>query len=601
MKELIAARYTRRGAIGVGALLLGGASARAAHARAPLSTFAEPTPLASPELVLSPGHFMKTLLRWGDPILPGGPRFDPRGISVSAVEKQFGYNCDYTAFFPLPRASNRSDRGVLTVNHEYTDGLTMFPSCDRLRAKMGLSEAETNIEIASHGVSVVEIARGERGWAPVLGALNRRITGSTPFDVTGPAAGHARLVTSADPTGLNVLGTLGNCAGGITPWGTMLSAEENFHQYFAGPPLADGPEAQSHQRYHVGVDIRFGWSRWHTRFDPRAEPREPNRFGWVVEIDPFDPAKKPVKRTALGRFAHECATCVASIGGEIVVYSGDDGPFEYLYKYVSNDTWKRGAPGGKLLDDGVLFVARFGSDGTMTWLPLVHGEGKLDAAHGFLSQADVLIEARRAADLVGATPLDRPEDVEIDPRTGAVLVALSRNDARTLDRVDAVSPRAPNRYGHLIALFPPRRDHAALKYRWEVLFLGGDPDLGGVYPDGVTAAGWLTNPDNMTVDPSGRLWIATDGQNALGRADGLHLLELGMPSKPRRFLSAPIGAEVTGPTFTPDGKTLFVSIQHPGEGTSFARPSTRWPDFDPDVPPRPSVIAIERDDGGPLG
>lgn len=609
LAELIELRLRRREALGLGVGLGLGAWLGLGPRRAQAAERADATPEPwretphdpSARLEVASGHRAQTLLRWGDPVAPHAPPFKPRAQSPGAAALQLGYNCDHLEFFPLPRGSGRSDRGLLAINLEYTEPTLMFPRCSELRAKIGLTEAEIAIEMMSHGVAIVEVARRDGRWSSLPGALNRRITAFTPIRLSGPAAGHVRLQTAADPTGATVLGTLSNCAGGVTPWGTYLTAEENVHQYFAGPPLTDGDEVEAHKRYRIGQDLRFGWSRWHERFNPRLTPREPNRFGWIVEIDPFDPSSMPVKRTALGRCFHECATVALAPSGQVVVYSGDDAPFEYLYKFVSRMRYTPGADTTTLLDEGTLYVARLEPDGGVEWRPLVHGVGLLDAAHGFRSQADVVIEARRAADLLGATPLDRPEDVEIDPKTGAVFIALSRNDARTDLRVDGANPRAPNRNGHILVIQPPGLDHASREGRWEILLLAGDPDKNGDY-SGVglpTPSGWLSNPDNLAIDPSGRLWIATDGQNGLGRADGLHLLTRG--TGPRRFLSAPIGAEVTGPAFTPDGTTLFVSIQHPGEGTSFDEPSTRWPDFHEGTPPRPSVVAIVRDDGGIVG
>ncbi len=600
LAELVEIRLRRREVLGLGALLaLGGP--RAVRAQTAAHPWAEVTHEPSARLEIASEHTVHTLLRWGDPVLPHAPPFTPRAQTPAAAAAQVGYNCDHLEFFPLPRGSGRSDRGLLAINHEYTEPTLMFPRCSPLRAKIGLTEAEMAVEMQSHGVSIVEIARKDGGWVPLMGALNRRITALTPMQVRGPAAGHVRLRTAADPTGATVLGTLSNCAGGVTPWGTYLTAEENIHQYFAGPPLEEGDEVEAHQRYRIGQDLRYTWSRWHERFDPRRTPREPNRFGWIVEIDPYDPGAMPIKRTALGRCFHECATVALAPSGQVAVYSGDDAPFEYLYKFVSRDRWAPGADPRSILDHGTLFVARLEPDGAVEWRPLVYGVGPLTADNRFRSQADVVIEARRAADLVGATPLDRPEDVEVDPATGAVYVALSRNDARTDARVDGPNPRAFNRHGHILVVHPPKLDHAAREGRWDILLMGGDPEKDGVY-EGVgrpTEAGWLSNPDNLALDPSGRLWIATDGQNGLGRADGLYLLARG--AGPRRFLSAPIGAEVTGPAFTPDGRSLFVSIQHPGEGSSFDKPSTRWPDFHEGVPPRPAVVAIARADGGVVG
>jgi secreted PhoX family phosphatase len=411
-----------------------------------------------------------------------------------------------------------------------------------------------------------------------------------------------------------VIGTLNNCGGGVTPWGTLLICEENFNEYFSGDARATS-EAANHQRYGLQPRSQFSpaWARHHRRFDVGLEPHEPNRFGWVVEFDPYDPQSMPVKRTALGRFKHEGAGIAVSAGGRVAVYSGDDERFEYVYRFVTREVWQPGdkAANCRLLDDGTLYVARFQDDGTLTWLPLVQGHGPLTSANGFHSQADVLIEARRAADLLGATPMDRPEDVEISPLTGRVYVMLTNNSKREAGQVDAANPRPKNQHGHILELIPPGQppDHAAVEYRWNVLLRGGnpaEPANGASYHPGVTANGWISCPDNAVFDGQGRLWIATDNsaEDKLV-ADGVYACDVNGPGRAltRMFFAAPRGAEVSGISLTPDDRTMFLSVQHPGEerGSDFSRPSTLWPDFRPGTPPRPSVVAIVRQDGREIG
>ncbi len=431
------------------------------------------------------GYAADPLIRWGDPILADAPEFDPFKQTADAQEHQFGYNCDFTAFLPLPRGANDSGRGVLVVNHEYTNPELMFPDVagDGMSERITMDQAE--IELAAHGISVLEVRRSSDGsWKALRdGKLNRRITlRSTEIAVSGPAAGHERLKTSADPTGRKVLGTLNNCAGGVTPWGTVLSAEENFHQYFSGDP-AGTAEAGNHKRMGIENAPEYSWwGKYFDRFDVSKEPNEPNRFGWMVEVDPFDPLSVPVKRTALGRFKHEGATAIVNKDDRVVVYSGDDQRFEYVYRFVSAGRFEPNEPnsGRDLLDDGILSVARFDEDGTMTWLPLIYGQGPLTEANGFESQADVLIETRRAADLLGATPMDRPEDIEPNPVTGTVFAVFTNNTKRKADQVDAVNPRPENRFGHIIELIPPGgkgvdADHSAQTFRWEMFILAGAP------------------------------------------------------------------------------------------------------------------------------
>ena len=333
------------------------------------------------------------------------------------------------------------------------------------------------------------------------------------MNVLGPAAGHDRLKTSADPSGKTVTGTFNNCAGGQTPWGTCLMAEENVHYYFAGDARGND-ETGNHLALGITTELRYQWSHYLDRFNVEKEVNEPNRFGWVVEYDPYDPQSVPVKHTALGRFRHEGATAVLSRDGEVVVYSGDDQLFQYVYKYVSNGRYDTDNPAANLtlLDDGILYVARYEEDGRLIWLPLMWGNGPLTERNGFYSQADVLIETRRAASFTGATPMDRPEDVETNPVTGSVFVSLTKNPFRRPFRVDGANPRGRNRAGHIVEMIPPggsgpNANHAATEFTWEVFLLAGDPfdgRSGASYHPNVSASGWLANPDNLAFDPRGR-------------------------------------------------------------------------------------------------
>ena len=406
---------------------------------------------------------------------------------------------------------------------------------------------------------------------------------------------------------------MNNCAGGITPWGTVLTAEENFHLYFhlTSPPAK---EAANHQRYSVGADRQYNWYQVDERFDADRHPHEPNRFGWVVEFDPYDPTSVPVKRTALGRLRHEGASTSISHDDRVVIYMGDDSRFEYLYKFVSNRPYVADDPEANrdLLDDGILYVARFSEDGTVRWLPLLWGDGPagpLVSGNGFASQADVLIETRRAASLLGATPMDRPEDVEENPVTHHVFVMLTNNSHRTPSMTDAANPRAGNQHGHIIELLIPqvdgRPDHTATQHGWDLFLMGGDSLHGSGFYQGHRPQGWLSCPDNCTFDNAGRLWIATDGaESAAGFLDGIYCCDTTGPNRAltRQWFRAPRGAELCGPCFTPDYSTLFIAVQHPGAGSTFAQPSTRWPHaFDSQLPPQPAVVAIMRQDLGAVG
>jgi secreted PhoX family phosphatase len=630
--ELMERRLSRRAAL----MGIGGAAAAATLADQLVSAadtaVAQPVPMTGgpstfsfPELAMrmsqrdavAEGYEIQTIIRWGDPVVADTPAFDPLRQTPQAQAGQFGYNNDFLDFKPLPLGSRNSDHGLLVVNHEYTDTQLMFPGIGEGRqGRMRASAEQSRVELLAHGVSVIEVRKENGRWGVVQNSrYARRITGETEMRISGPAAGHDLMKTSADPTGTRVLGTLNNCAGGNTPWGTVITSEENFNQYFSGQAARSGAQAESYRRYGIEPQGTYGWSRFIERFDLDKHPNEPNRFGWNVEFDPYDPTFVPVKRTAMGRFKHEGATHAISHDGRVVFYQGDDERFDYVYKFVTARPWNPNdrAANRDLLDDGTLFVARFHDDGRVEWLPMVHGQGPLTEANGFRNQAEVLINTRRAADLLHATPMDRPEDVEANPVTGRVYVMLTNNSNRTQQQVNRANPRASNLHGHVVEIIPPgagtnRVDHAATEGRWEIFLMAGKPgiDAGARYHRATSENGWLSCPDNCAFDSKGRLWIATDGApTAAGIADGIWATDVAGAGRAltRLFYQAPTGAEVCGPCFTPDDRTLFLAIQHPGDdrGSTFERPSTRWPDFTENMPPRPSVIAIVKRDGGEIG
>ncbi|MGA9409435.1 MAG: PhoX family phosphatase [Roseobacter sp.] len=578
---------------------------------------------------IAEGYNADILLRWGDPITADAPEFDVNNQTAAAQLKQFGYNNDYVGFTAL---DDDGTRGLLCVNHEYTNEEVMFPGLGRQdRAGFeGMTPDIVDIEMAAHGGTVVEIEQGGDGkWALVRdSAYNRRITPlNTEMTFSGPAAGHDRMKTNADPTGMKVIGTINNCAGGMTPWGTYLMAEENFHGYFwtdvvdadGKPDVSAQAEAKQMERY--GVPGRwYAWGQYYDRFNIDKEPNEPNRFGWVVEVDPRNPDAAPIKHTALGRFRHEGAETTVSKDGHLVIYSGDDNRFDYQYKYVSDGkvTDETSVFGSALLSEGTLYVARFDEDGSIAWLPLVHGNGPLNASNGFTDQADVLIDTRLAADLLGATPMDRPEDAQPGPN-GTAYLMLTNNTRRTADQVNAANPRPESSFGHIIEIKEANEDHAAITGTWSILVKCGDPTVAAVgaeWNPETSENGWFGSPDNCAIDADGRLWISTDqGSNwgKTGKSDGLYALETegDLRGHSKLFFRCPVGGELCGPYFHDSGETLFLAVQHPGtDGTkdykgferasTFEDPATRWPDFDPSMPPRPSVVVVTKQGGGKI-
>ncbi|KKB10584.1 dTDP-glucose 4,6-dehydratase [Devosia geojensis] len=631
MGEIISARFSRRGflkgSLAVSAIaatvsplaLLQAEQARAQEGGSAFS-FTEVEAGVDETHHVAEGYDADVLLRWGDAVLPDAPAFDPANQTADAQAKQFGYNNDYVGYIPL---DGSDEHGLLVVNHEYTNPHLMFPGLVTIvegeMTMNSLTKEQVDVELMAHGGTIVEIRKVDGKWQVVPdGQYNRRITAMTEMELTGPAAGHDRLKTNADQTGTKVLGTLNNCAGGVTPWGTYIMAEENFHGYFSGELTEDHPEFANYDRLGV-PEGSYEWANFHDRFDIAKEPNEPNRFGYIVEVDPMDPTSVPKKRTALGRFKHEGAESIVNKDGRVVFYLGDDERFDYVYKFVTAGTYNPDdrAANMDLLDEGTLYVARFDESGSVEWMPLVHGEGPLTQENGFESQADIVIETRRAADLLGATKMDRPEDIEPNGTNGKVYVMLTNNTRREAEQVDAANPRAENAFGHIIEIAEADGDFAATTGTWEVLLQCGDPsvaEVGATFSTDTTVNGWFGMPDNCAIDSDGRLWVSTDGNNpsATGRTDGLWAVDTEGAARgtSKLFFRVPVGAEMCGPVFTPNAETLFLAVQHPGDGgddwEGFGRvsyyedPSTRWPDFDDSLPVRPSVVVVTRQGGGKI-
>ncbi|APX33372.1 phosphatase [Brachybacterium sp. P6-10-X1] len=568
-----------------------------------------PVDAETDEFTVPEGFAWHPIIRWGDPLFEDAPEFDWNAQSAEAQERQFGYNNDYTEIQEIPDSDGT--RAVMFVNHEYTnENIMLPPETDEGDA--------VDIGMAAHGLTVVELERpsAQEPYTYVRGGeLNRRILLTDEFALTGPAAGSELTRTAEDPEGRTVLGTLGNCAGGLTPWGTLLSGEENFHGYFRA---AGTSEAE--KRYGLADEATArNWEAKHERFDARSEghENEPNRFGWIVEVDPFDPDSTPRKHTALGRFKHEGANVILAEDGRAVAYSGDDEVFDYLYKFVSRQAYVEGDTEHNmtLLEDGDLYVAKFtgnspedeidGSgevpadgafDGSGEWLPLV-----LDGAsqvEGF-SVEEVLVHTRLAADAVGPTKMDRCEDVEPSLATGRVYVACTNNDERGTEgkaAADEMNPRAENRDGHVVEI-DEQGDQASTTFAWNLLLVCGDPAQGDqTYFSGFAAeeVSPISCPDNLAFDSVGNLWISTDGApDGIGYNDGLFRVTLEGDARGRveQFLAVPREGETCGPIVRDEDRCAFVSVQHPGEDGEWGAPTSHFPDYE-GTGPRPAVVQV---------
>ncbi len=596
-------------------------------------TFKQIPPNTLDAVVVPNGYDHSVVIRWGDAVLPGAPAFNAWKQTAEAQAAQFGYNNDFVAVLPLDR---RGKRALLVCNHEYTNEELMFPGFTSLD---NMTVEQIKIAMAAHGMSVVELERndGEGNWRVASGKnglpYNRRITASgTVFELTGPVAGHALVRTAADPTGRKVTGTQNNCAGGVTPWGTVLSGEENFNQYYVGGDGAPEELKPALKRYGIDTTKRYPsgsrkWDRADSRFDLTAHPNEFHRFGWVVEVDPFDPQSTPRKHTALGRFKHEGANVILAKDGRAVAYTGDDERFDYLYKFVSDKKMdpSKSARARKhnlsLLESGTLYVAKFdftsaaevdgsgklpadgGFNGTGTWIPLVKGNKSMVEG---MTVEEVLVFTRLAGDKVGATKMDRPEDVEPNQLTGKVYCALTNNSNRGkagFAAADEVNPRNSNKHGHILEITENGGDNAAETFTWALPIVCGDPADASTYFMGYdkTKVSPISCPDNVAFDGAGNLWISTDG-NALGTNDGLFAVPLAGPEKGRlkQFMTMPYGAECCGPFVYEDNLSVFVAVQHPGEvgGATLEKPASNWPDGDF---AKPGIVVTYRRDGKAIG
>lgn len=603
-----------------------------AEARDPQATALgfKAVPVSNANTVVVPeGYTAEAFLPWGTPLTGSYPEFFADASNGGAdQEQQVGMHHDGVHFFPidLPAGGNSSSEGLLVMNHEYINQKALHANGPvKAQDNGGVRPADqVRKEIAAHGVSVVHIKRDGNGvWDVVRNGLNRRVTGGTEIDISGPLKGYSKLVTPFSPNATATRGTLNNCAMGATPWGTYLTAEENWHGYFANK----GSRPKEQIRHGVGSASRYDWELADTgedqyiRFDVTpvengsAETdyrNEANTFGFMVEIDPFSPETNPVKRTALGRFGHEGVIFgPVEEGKPVVCYSGDDSRFEYIYKFVSDQPYYADTANGSLLDTGTLYVARFNDDGSGEWLPLSLDDAgfkaKVDVAaargtvggigfNGFENQADVILNTRLAADIAGATPMDRPEWGAVDPVSGEVYFTLTNNSERLESQTNGANPVAGNTTGHIIRWTPAGDDHTSGSFDWDIFVFAGEQGTETVVDDQVIVAltddNIFNSPDGLWFDYNGRLWIQTDGSDDAPYQNNMMLAANPVTREIKRFFVGPQGCEVTGVVTTPDSKTMFVNIQHPEKD---------WPFGTEGDHPRDAVVIVTRDDGGVIG
>lgn len=624
------------------------ADTAAATVTTPTSTGAisfSPIATSSGDSVLVPaGYSAQILAPWGSALFHDSPAWKgDASESGDDQARQVGDNHDGMHFFALP-GTDASSEGLLVMNHEYVN-LEYFyaPGPDPLNPMEPWSLDKVRKAQHAHGISVLHIRKNSAGkWEVVIGSYyNRRLTGRSPMELTGPAAGHALLKTLTDSTGTRVFGTLNNCGNGFTPWGTYLTCEENFNGYFGTTSGVDSRDAHM-KRYGISaLKSGYRWEEFDSRFDYATDPNESNRFGWIVEIDPFDPNSIPKKRTALGRFKHENVAITIAKDGRVVAYMGDDQANDYVYKFVSDGKYIAGNPSlnRDLLDSGKLYVAKFTNGATAAdmmgvgeWVLLDKTANTTLAADvNFADQGDVLVKTRLAADAVGATKMDRPEWVTVHPTTQEVYLTLTNNSSRALVAIDDANPREANRFGQIIRWREAGGDPASVAaFEWDLFVLAGNPvkypkpDLRGG-SDNISADNTFNSPDGLAFDADGRLWIQTDGNYSStshyqGQGNNQMLVADVKTRSIQRFLVGPAGCEITGITWTPDGKTLFINVQHPGEASghpnaptptigmsmdaylaSNATAFSTWPDRNPDSRPRSATVVISKLDGGKIG
>ncbi|MFQ1701220.1 PhoX family protein [Loktanella agnita] len=601
--DVVDSAISRRGflgsvvAFGSGAAVMGAGLMSSTSAEAQTASRIGFTPIAAQTdstIHVPEGYSWQPVAKWGEKLFSdAGELSQQTGISVDSSDRVFGENTDGMEAFVV------DGRQVIAVNHEYVNTRANLPQSG---GEVTSADAVTTLQ-NMQGVTVMEVAEGPDGWNIVVDSdLNRRITQNTPMTLTGPAAGHPLLQTSADPAGTTVLGTMNNCGAGKTPWGTYLTCEENFNGYF-GSTDENFERPEGYARYGIGLEGRYAYEKFDARFDISKNPNEPHRCGYIVEIDPSDPTSTPIKHTALGRFKHENAAAVLAPDGRVVVYMGDDERGEFLYKYVSHGVYTPGGPTSALLDDGQLYVAKFDTDQTGEWVALTPEATGMEAA-------EIAIFTRTAASAVGATTMDRPEWVAVNPIAVEAYCALTNNSRRGPEFTNAggdpasavpnsPNPRDANNYGQIVRWWPAEDDHASTNFTWDLYVMAGNPTVHDDLNKGsanVNAGNLFNSPDGMMFDSTGLLWIQTDGDDSnedgfAGMGNNQMLAGNPVTGQIERFLTGPKGSEVTGLTWSADKRTMFVGIQHP---------AAPFPDGE-GMLPRSSIIAVKRDDNQPVG
>ena len=607
---------------------------------------------------------------WDDSNVPSGPSFQFRSGDCHDGMSYFGLNTTTGRY-----DDSKSDHGLLVLNHEYINQTFLHQTGPTNKGVGPRPEDEVIREVNAHGVSIIHLKKDSKTQAVEIlknSIFNRRITASTPMTFAGVAAGSTLLSTRFSPSGVKTRGTQNNCGNGYTPWGTYLTAEENFIGYFVRNSTDDSSRSANEvvalNRYGLkqGAKSRYQWEtatgsleqqdmydRWNASVvgaSAYVDYRNiPNTFGWIVEIDPFDSRQDPVKRTSLGRFAHEdCRTSRAIEGQNLAFYMGDDSRGEYIYKFVSDAKWDAKdvnggyAAGDKYMNSGKLYVAKFNADGTGQWIELSTSNSAISGytTYAFADQADVVTHARIAADAVGATKMDRPEWVAVNPNNGEVYVTLTNNSNRgTNYTTDAANPRnysdpeggKGNVNGHIIRFREDADTTTATTFKWDIYLFGAEAQmLENVNLSGLTDNNDFSSPDGMWFDPRGVLWIQTDdgaytdvtncmmlaalpgtmGDGGKATAlSGTATQDTFMGAKVtdenlRRFLTGPKDCEITGVTMTPDYKAIFINVQHPGEdSTAYNNATSHWPATQTDptnttARPRSATVVITRKDGG---